>query len=91
MNVGKEVNHVGETTSFAEVLEAADRLPLDDQEMLADVLHRRTIAQRRHRLIAEVREAQEDCGKGEARPVSPHGIMAEILDGYRFGRIDRGR
>lgn len=66
--------------SFAEVLEAADRLPLDDQEMLADVLHRRIVAQRRHRLVAEVREAQEEYGKGEARPASPDEIMAEILE-----------
>ena len=74
------MNHVGKTASFAEVLEAADRLPLDDQEMLADVLHRRVIAQRRYRLIAEVREAQEEYGKGEARPASPDEIMAEILE-----------
>lgn len=71
---------MGKTTSFAEVLEAADRLSLDDQEVLADVLHRRVIAQRRHRLITEVREAQEEYGKGEARPASPDEIMAEILE-----------
>ena len=68
------------TASFAEVLEAADRLPLDDQEMLADVLHRRVIAQRRSRLVTEVREAQEEYRKGEARAASPDEIMAEILE-----------
>jgi hypothetical protein len=71
---------VEKTASFADVLEAADRLPLDDQEMLADVLHKRVVAQRRSRLAAEVREAQEEYRKGEARPASPGEIMAEILE-----------
>ena len=71
---------MAKTASFADVLEAADQLPLDDQEMLADVLHRRVVAQRRSRLVAEVREAQEEYRKGEARPASPDEIMAEILE-----------
>lgn len=68
------------TVSFADVLEAADQLPLDDQEMLADVLHRRVVAQRRNHLIAEVREAQEEYRKGQIHPASPDEIMAEILE-----------
>jgi hypothetical protein len=66
--------------SFADALEAADQLPLDDQEMLADVLHRRVVAERRKRLVAEVREAQEEYQGGQARPVSPDELMAEILE-----------
>ena len=68
------------TASFADVLEAADQLPLDDQEMLADVLHRRVVAQRRKELAAEVREAREEYHKGEARPTSPEQLMTEILE-----------
>jgi hypothetical protein len=75
-----EVNNVEKTPSFADVLEAADQLPLDDQEMLAEVLHRRVVAERRNRLVAEVREAQEEYQKGEARPTSPDELMAEILE-----------
>ena len=36
--------------SFAEVLEAADELSLDDQESLAEILHRRVIERRRGEL-----------------------------------------
>jgi hypothetical protein len=41
-----------------------DQLTLDDQGMLADVLHRRVVAQRRGQLITEVREAEEEYRKG---------------------------
>ncbi|HSJ57749.1 MAG TPA: hypothetical protein VLC95_11250 [Anaerolineae bacterium] len=68
------------SVSFADVLEAADQLPLDDQEMLADVLHRRVVAQRRRRLVAEVREAQEEYEAGRTREVTPEEIMAEISE-----------
>jgi len=74
------VNNVEKTASFADVLEAADQLPLDDQEMLADVLHRRVVAQRRRHLVAEVREAKEEYQKGQTRPTSPDELIAEILE-----------
>jgi hypothetical protein len=70
---------VEKTASFAEVLEAADQLPLDDQEILADVLHRRVVEERRKRLVGEVREAREEYEKGQARPTSPDELMAELL------------
>jgi len=65
--------------SFAEVLEAADQLPLDDQEALADVLHRRIIEQRREELVAEVRQARKEFAQGRCRPASVDELMAEIL------------
>jgi len=67
------------SASFADVLEAADQLPLDDQEMLADVLHRRVVAQRRRRLVAKVREARAEYEAGRTREVTPEEIMTEIL------------
>jgi hypothetical protein len=36
---------VERTGAFADVLEAADQLPLDDQEMLAEVLLKRVVEQ----------------------------------------------
>ena len=71
-----EVNNVEKTASFVDVLEAAEQLPLDDQEMLADVLHRRVVAQRRNHLIAEARDAQEEYRNGQTHPASPDEIMA---------------
>jgi hypothetical protein len=65
--------------SFAEVLEAADQLPLDDQEILTEILHRRIIERRREQLGAEVRQAQQEFQQGHCRPVSADELMAEIL------------
>ncbi len=68
------------TNSFADVLEAADQLPLDDQETLAEILHRRVIEQRRQILVAEVREARSEYQEKRCCPVSPDEIMDEILE-----------
>jgi len=67
-------------TTFSQVLEAADQLPLEDQEALAKVLHRRVLERRRQELAAEAREAKEGYNAGQSRPVSPDDLMAEILE-----------
>ena len=66
-------------TSFAEVLEAADELPLDDQESLAEILHRRVIERRREELAREVLQAQQEYERGRCRPATTDELMAEIL------------
>ena len=65
--------------SFADVLEAADELPLDDQETLAEILHRRVIERRREQLAREVLQAHKEYKQGRCRPVTPDELMAEIL------------
>jgi hypothetical protein len=65
--------------SFAEVLEAADELPLDDQENLAEILHRRVIERRRGELAREALEARQEYEQGNCRPVTADDLMSEIL------------
>ncbi len=65
--------------SFAEVLEAADRLSLDEQETIIDILYRRMIEHRRKVLVKEIREAQRDFLAGRCIPSSTDEIMKEIL------------
>lgn len=65
--------------SFAEVLEAADRLSLDEQETLIDILHRRMTDNRRKELAKEIQEAQREFQEGSCRPSTPEEIMKEIL------------
>lgn len=71
---------MGTRTTFDQVLDAADQLPLDDQEALAEVLQRRVIERRREELAAEAREATEEYREGKSRPVSPDDLIAEILE-----------
>ena len=65
--------------SFGEVLEAADRLSLEEQESLLDILQRRIIERRRAELAQDIREAREEFQQGHCQPATPTEIMEEIL------------
>jgi hypothetical protein len=67
------------TVPFGEVLETVDRLSLEEQEELIEIVRRRVIERRRAELAKEIRDAQEEFRKGHARPVTPDELMAEIL------------
>jgi hypothetical protein len=64
---------------FGEILDAASKLPLDDQQALADILHRRVIEQRRTEMADELRQSKREFESGVCPPVSPDEIMKEIL------------
>ena len=70
---------MGDTLPFREVLETVDRLPLEEQEALIEILHRRVIERRREELAKDIQEAQKEFKAGHARPVTPDELMAEIL------------
>jgi len=65
--------------SFGEVLEAADKLSLDEQEAILDILRRRMIEQRRKELAVEIRETQREFKAGLCRETTPDEIVKEIL------------
>jgi hypothetical protein len=65
--------------SFAEVLEAADKLSVDEQETIVDILHRRVIENRRRDLVKEVHEAQIEFNDGGCQPGTPEDITGELL------------
>ena len=67
------------TLSFGEVLDGVEQLSLEDQEALTDIIRRRIIERRRAELAKDIREAQEEFKAGDARPVTPGELMAEIL------------
>ena len=67
-------------TPFAEVLEAADRLSLEDQESLLEILRRRIIERRREELAAEIHEAEEEYRAGTCEPRSARELIEEILE-----------
>jgi hypothetical protein len=72
---------MGDTVLFDEVLEAAAKLSLGDQEALTEVLHRRIIERRRDELATEIGEAQQEFREGRCRAAAPGDIMAQILRG----------
>ena len=67
------------TTTFGEILEAADQLTLEEQENLINILQNRLRDSRRAELVRDVREAQEEFSQGQCQPVTPEQIRSEIL------------
>ena len=66
-------------TTFTKILEAADRLQLEDQEDLIRILQNRLRDRRRTELIKDVQEAQQEFALGECKPVTPAQLMEELL------------
>ncbi|NJL88947.1 MAG: hypothetical protein HC916_03425 [Coleofasciculaceae cyanobacterium SM2_1_6] len=66
-------------TPFIQILEAADRLLLEDQEDLIRILQNRLRDRRRAELIKDVQEAQQEFALGQCQPVTPEQLMKELL------------
>jgi hypothetical protein len=66
-------------TTFAEILESVDQLPLEDQENLMSILQNRLRDRRRSERVRDVQEAQKEFAEGKCQPVTPKQIMEEIL------------
>ncbi|MDJ0747024.1 MAG: hypothetical protein QNJ32_27280 [Xenococcaceae cyanobacterium MO_167.B27] len=65
--------------SFAEILEAAEQLSLEDREDLIRILKNRLRDRKRADLVKDVREAQQEFAQGKCQPVTPEQLMKEIL------------
>lgn len=70
---------MGPVMTFNGVLESADKLSLDEQETLTEILQRRIMEHRRIELAREIQEAQQDFKKGFCKPATPSELMKEIL------------
>ncbi|MCE5268164.1 MAG: hypothetical protein LLG00_09795 [Planctomycetaceae bacterium] len=68
-----------DSSPFVDLLDAADRLSLDEQEALVDILRRRMIDHRRAELVKEVQEAEREYEAGGATPATPDDLMGEVL------------
>lgn len=65
--------------TFADILDAADQLPLKDQEDLIRILENRLRDQKRAVLVQDVQSAQQEFESGECSPTTPEQLMEEIL------------
>jgi hypothetical protein len=64
---------------FADILEAAEQLPLQEREDLVRILANRIREQKRAILVKDVEEAQEEFALNKSQPVTPEQLMEEIL------------
>lgn len=66
-------------TLFADVLEAADDLSLDAKQELIDILHKRTVEERRQELARNIKQARSEFRNGKAKAASVSDLMKDIL------------
>ncbi|MBN1983689.1 MAG: hypothetical protein JW795_19295 [Chitinivibrionales bacterium] len=65
--------------TFSDVLDAAESLPIDEKEELVELLHKRTIEERRRELTKDVKKARSDFRHGRTKSVSADALMKEIV------------
>lgn len=54
-------------SSFQELIESVEALPLEDREILVEIINKRIIEQRREELEADMEESLEGYRRGEVR------------------------
>jgi hypothetical protein len=65
--------------TFADLIEAAEQLLIEEQEDLVHILKNRLRDRKRAELIKDVAEAQKEFAQGKCKPLTPEQIMEEIL------------
>jgi SOS-response transcriptional repressor LexA len=65
--------------TFAEILEAADKLSLDEQAELIEVLRHRVAERRRDVLGEDIQQARREFEAGQCQPTSPEKILEDLL------------
>jgi hypothetical protein len=66
-------------STFADLIETAEQLPIEEQEDLIHILKNRLRDRKRAELIKDVAEAQQEFAQGKCKPLTPEQIMEEIL------------
>ena len=67
-----------QTAVFNDVLDAADTLPIQQQEDLVRILKSRMIDQKRESLAQSVREARAEYARGEVEKGSVADLMRDL-------------
>ena len=65
--------------TFSDVVDATDRLSLDEQTALLELLRRRVADRNRERLVLEIAEARSEYRNGNVKAATPQSIMDEVL------------
>jgi hypothetical protein len=66
-------------STFADLLEAAEQLLPEEQENLIHILKNRLRDKKRPELVNDLAEAQQEFAEGKCKPMTPEGIMEELL------------
>jgi hypothetical protein len=70
-------------SSFQELIESVEALPLDDREILMEIINKRIIEQRRDELEADMEESLEAYRKGEVRVGTVDDLLRDLKEDMR--------
>jgi hypothetical protein len=66
------------STTFDEVLDAVEHLPVEQQADLVEVVRRRLAERGRQQIVADAREARAEFAAAKTHPTSIDDLMREI-------------
>jgi hypothetical protein len=66
------------TSAFQQAIESVESLPLEDQEILLDILQKRLLERRRTNLYQDVREIKQEFAEGNVKFGSVDQFLAEL-------------
>jgi hypothetical protein len=67
--------------TFADIVDAADRLSADEQSTLLQILRRRLAEREREQLVRDVAEARAEFAGGSAQPSTVKQLIDEVSGG----------
>ena len=70
-------------SDFQELIESVEALPLDDREILIDIINRRIIEQKREELVADMEESLQAYRKGEVRIGTVDDLLRDLDEDLR--------
>ncbi len=65
-------------TNLGQVLEAANQLPLEEQEDLIDILRQRIREAHRANILRDILETQQEFNQGKCQVLTPEELIKEI-------------
>jgi hypothetical protein len=71
---------VAQMSRFGAAVEAVETLPLEDQEMLVDLVRHRLIEQRRAEIAANIARTRVEYQQGQVRRGAVDDLLAELSD-----------
>jgi len=69
--------------SFQELIETVESLPIEDREMLVEIINKRIVEQRREELVADMEASLEAYKRGEVRTGTVDDLMKDLQEDLR--------
>jgi hypothetical protein len=66
------------TTNLNDFLESVSKLPLDDQLMISEIIHKRVIEEKRKKLAESVKESKEEYKTSKTKSGSIEDFLKDI-------------